>query len=321
MSRLLITGGTGSLGRCFLWALVNNKDILPDVDSVVIFSRDEEKQWRLKNELGNYSDREIIFRIGDIRDYFQVRNLLLSFSPDTVINAAAMKQVPTCEYFPDEAVKTNVLGILNIINNASDAGVRKILGISTDKACQPINAMGMSKALMEKILAASSYSGVECVCVRYGNVLASRGSVIPLFYQQIKSNKPPTITSKEMTRFLLTLDDAINTILFALQNCHHGEICVPRCLSNKIIDVADIMCKHLNPSLHWVETGVRPGEKIHEVLVNSDEMRRAYINGDYFIIGKEYINVLDGEYRSDGEDVQRSIEGLEKMLKDGGFLD
>lgn len=324
MSNLLITGGTGSLGQSFLDRIIKDTEALPDVGRIVIFSRDEAKQWFLRNRLQNFKDREICYRIGDVRCYDSVRRVIRDFGIDVVVNAAALKQVPSCESHPDEATKTNVIGSVNIINASKDLGVRKVLGISTDKACKPINAMGISKALMEKVILSGGTESMTTMCVRYGNVLASRGSVVPYFYEQIKRGEAPTVTDSRMTRFLLTLDQAVDTLLFALDICKNGEICVPKCLSNTVVEVAETMCEYLNPKLHWVEVGIRPGEKIHEILLHEEEVIRGIEYGSYYVIGphmQRMIYTLDNEYSSDDLAFRRNRENLIKMLSDGGFLE
>ena len=247
--RVLITGGTGSLGKVLTRRILNGEVGHPA--KVIIFSRDEAKQHFIRVEYGNRvaATDEIIyrnfqrlleFRIGDIRNYGSVASVLRD--ADIVVNAAAMKQVPTCEYFPDEAVRTNVGGAENIVRAIQEhtLPVETVVGVSTDKACKPVNVMGMTKALQERIFVQANMRcpGTRFVCTRYGNVLASRGSVIPLFHEQIRSGGPVTITTPDMTRFLLTLDDAVDIIFAAIGEARHGETFVPRAPSARIADVA-----------------------------------------------------------------------------------
>ena len=281
--RVLITGGTGSLGNVLLRRLLRGGQGRPA--QIIIFSRDEAKQHAMRMEyLNRFStdDQEIYarfretvaFRIGDVRDYHSVSGALRDV--DVVFNAAALKQVPTCEYYPNEAVLTNIGGPVNVARaiRELDLPVEVVVSISTDKACKPVNVMGMTKAIQERIFVQAN---LECpqtrfVCVRYGNVLASRGSVIPLFRQQIQNGGPVTITSKEMTRFLLSLDRAVDLIFDALCYGHRGETYVPRVPSARIVDVAEAMIGDRPVATRYI--GVRPGEKTHEILVSEEEVHR-----------------------------------------------
>lgn len=281
--RVLITGGTGSLGNILLRRLLMGEQGRPD--RITIFSRDEAKQHAMRMEyLNRFStdDQEIYdrfretvaFRIGDVRDYHSVGGALRN--ADVVFNAAALKQVPTCEYYPHEAVLTNIDGPVNIARaiRELDLPVEAVVSISTDKACKPVNVMGMTKAIQERIFVQANLECPETrfVCVRYGNVLASRGSVIPLFRQQIQRGGPLTITSKEMTRFLLSLDRAVDLIFDALRYGRRGETYVPRVPSARIVDVADVMIAKRPIEKQFI--GVRPGEKTHEILVSEEEVHR-----------------------------------------------
>jgi UDP-glucose 4-epimerase len=251
-----------------------------------VFSRDEAKQhfMRLDFQRRAAATDEIIyrnfqqlleFRIGDVRDYGSVASVLRDV--DIVFNAAAMKQVPTCEYFPYEAVRTNIQGAENIVRAIQEHTliVETVIGISTDKACKPVNAMGMTKAVQERVFIQGNMRcpGTRFVCVRYGNVLASRGSVIPLFHDQIARGGPVTITTNDMTRFLLSLDDAVDTVFAVLRNALPGEIYVPRAPAARMVDVAKALIEERD--IEILVTGIRPGEKIHEIMVSDEEAPRA----------------------------------------------
>ena len=262
---------------------------------IIIFSRDEAKQYFMRLDYQNrtvatddityHNFQQLLeFRIGDVRDFGSIASALRD--ADLVINAAAMKQVPACEYFPSEAVRTNILGAENIVRAIQEHTllVETVIGISTDKACKPVNAMGMTKALQERIFIHGNLRcpGTRFVCVRYGNVLASRGSVIPLFHEQIRGGGPVTITTEDMTRFLLSLDDAVDTVFAALTRARPGEIFVPRAPAARMVDVARALI-----GLRPVETritGIRPGEKIHEIMVSDEEAARTVDRGKWYAI-------------------------------------
>lgn len=290
---IVLTGGTGSLGKVLTRRLLQKE--LGSPKKVIIFSRDEAKQHAMRVEYQhkrNVTDeviydnfaRLIEFRIGDIRDYHSVCSVLRD--ADIVINAAALKQVPSCEYFPFESVLTNVLGPENIIRaiGENNLKIETVVGVSTDKACKPVNAMGISKALQERIFIAANVRipGTRFICVRYGNVLASRGSVIPLFQDQIRHGGPVTITTKEMTRFLLPLESAVDTIFAALKGAKPGEIFIPKIPAARIEDVARAMMGIRKIAIQY--TGIRPGEKVHEVLVAAEEAWRTFDRGEYYAI-------------------------------------
>lgn len=290
---VLISGGTGSLGKVLARRLLTDQSNLPR--KIIIFSRDEAKQHFMRVEYQQktkvtdeiiYEDfrRLVEFRIGDIRNYHSVCAALDGV--DVVINAAALKQVPSCEYFPYEAVQTNIMGAQNIVQAIKEHKfpIHTVVGVSTDKACKPINVMGMSKAIQERIFIAANVTipSTRFVCVRYGNVLASRGSVIPLFHEQIKNGGPVTITTADMTRFLLSLDRAVDTVLTALEEASPGEIYVPRVPSARIVDVAKALIG--SRPIETVFTGIRPGEKVHEILVSEEEAWHSYPRGDYYAI-------------------------------------
>ncbi len=290
---VVITGGTGSLGRVLTQRLLSGTVGTPK--KIIIFSRDEAKQHFMRVEYQQKKDvtDEVIyhnfeqlleFSIGDVRDEHSVCAVLKN--ADIVINAAALKQVPSCEYFPYEAIATNVLGAENIVRaiRESDLRVETVVGISTDKACKPVNVMGMSKALQERVLIAANITvpNTRFICVRYGNVLASRGSVIPLFHEQIRNGGPVTITTTDMTRFLLPLEKAVDTVVAAIERAAPGETFVPRVASARMVDVARALVADRDVDL--VVTGIRPGEKVHEVMVCLEEAWRTFARGDYYAI-------------------------------------
>jgi len=290
---VLITGGTGSLGKVLTRRLLSGTVGSPR--KVIIFSRDEAKQHFMRVEyqqkrtvtdevIYNNFAQLLEFRIGDIRSYASV--LAAMKTADVVINAAALKQVPSCEYFPYEAVLTNIMGAENIVRaiREHDLPVKAVVGVSTDKASKPINVMGMTKSLQERVFIAANVTNPDTrfVCVRYGNVLASRGSVIPLFHEQIRSGGPVTITTEEMTRFLLPLECAVDTIIYALEHAEPGDTFVPKMSSSRIIDVARAL---IGPRpVEVTITGIRPGEKVHEIMVSDEEAWRTYPRGEYYAI-------------------------------------
>lgn len=291
--RVLITGGTGSLGQVLVRRLLGGSVGLPD--TVTVFSRDEAKQhyMRLSFAQRGASTDEVIyenfrrrlqFRIGDVRSYDDICAALRT--ADIVVNAAALKQVPTCEYFPSQAYDTNIGGARNIVRAIRDLRlpVEIVIGISTDKACKPVNVMGLSKALMERVLIAGALEApmTRFLVVRYGNVLASRGSVIPLFLDQIQHGGPVTITSEKMTRFLISLEEAVNTIFAAVAEGASGETYIPLCPSASVLDIARALIGER--AVPRLVTGIRPGEKLHEVLISEEEFRHVTLRGEYYAI-------------------------------------
>jgi len=291
--RILVTGGTGSLGKLLVSRLLRGD--LGKPEKVIVFSRDEAKQhyMRLDYQQKHSSTEEIIFsdyeqklefRIGDIRDYSRVVSVLNDI--DIVFNAAAMKQVPNCEYFPYEAVMTNVSGPENLVRAIEQHKfpVKMLLGISTDKACKPVNVMGMTKSLQERIFIQANMRcpHVHFACVRYGNVPASRGSVVPLFHEQIHNGGPVTITTPDMTRFLLSLEDAVDTVFAAAQSSAPGEIFVPNIPSALITNVAKAMIQ--DRPVDMIFTGIRPGEKLHEIMVSEEEAPLTIPRGQWYAI-------------------------------------
>lgn len=291
--RILITGGTGSLGKVLTRRILSGQ--LGTPQSVVVFSRDEAKQHEMRMEYLNRRsvtedvmyhnfERTLQFKIGDVRDFHSVAQALTNV--DIVFNAAALKQVPACEYFPYEAVRTNIEGAENIVRAIKELrlNIETVVAISTDKACKPTNVMGMTKAIQERIFLTAN---IDCpktrfVAVRYGNVLASRGSVVPLFLDQIEAGGPITLTDKKMTRFLLTLDQAVDTVFEAMQFAEAGETYIPKIKAVLIVDIINALVG--KKKIEVKETGVRPGEKLHEVLVSQEESLRTISRGDYFAI-------------------------------------
>lgn len=276
---LLITGGTGSFGQKMLTHFIKNTNI----SEVRIFSRDEEKQDRMRS---NFKDDRIKYYIGDIRNHYSIEEAMDGV--DYVFHAAALKQVPSCEFYPMEAVATNIVGANNVIDSAIKCKVKNIVVLSTDKAVYPINAMGMTKALMEKIMIAKSRtinsSKTVLSATRYGNVMASRGSVIPLFIRQCKENKPITVTDPHMTRFLMSLEESVALVLFAFNNAQSGDIFVQKASASTIYDLALAIRELFNPKNEIKVIGTRHGEKAHETLVNREEMAKVIDMGNFFRI-------------------------------------
>jgi UDP-glucose 4-epimerase len=333
---IVVTGGTGSLGKVLTKRLLSGKHGNPK--KIIIFSRDEAKQHYMRVEYQHkkkvtddiiYHNFEQLleFRIGDVRDYHSVCSVLKK--ADIVINAAALKQVPSCEYFPHEAVQTNILGAENIVRaiRELDLPIETVVGVSTDKACKPVNVMGMTKAMQERVFIAANITVPQTrfICVRYGNVLASRGSVIPLFHDQIKNGGPLTITTEEMTRFLLPLERAVDTIVFAMANAQAGETIVPKVPAASMVNVAKALIDKRNIEIKV--TGIRPGEKVHEIMVSDEEAWRTYERGDYYAIkpmlpelvsDKEEKASLTKEYSS--ADTVLNLEGTYKLLREYNLL-
>jgi len=291
--RILVTGGTGSMGKTFVHRVLSGG--LGTPKKVVVFSRDEAKQHDMRmaylhrtvttdEVIFNNFKNVLEFRIGDVRDYGDICSAVRD--ADIVVNAAALKQVPTCEYFPGQAIMTNCLGAHNIVRaiEENDYAVHTVIGISTDKACKPVNVMGMTKSLQERILIAANVLNrkTRFICVRYGNVLASRGSVIPLFHDQIRNGGPVTITAPKMTRFLLTLEDAVDTVLAALEEAKAGETYIPTAPSASVLNIAKALIGKRRIPIKV--TGIRPGEKLHEILVSEEEVRHCMKRGRYYAI-------------------------------------
>lgn len=334
--RIVITGGTGSLGKVLLRRLLSGEMGQPE--KIIIFSRDEAKQHALRMEYLQRREAtdEVIyrnfanlleFRIGDVRDYHSVSEVLRE--ADVVFNAAALKQVPTCEYFPFEAVKTNIVGPENIVRAIQELQlpVETVVGISTDKACKPVNVMGMTKAIQERVFIRGNLGcpSTRFICVRYGNVLASRGSVIPLFHEQIRTGGPVTVTTVDMTRFLLSLDQAVDTVFAAVRYANRGETYIPKVPSAKIVDIVSALIGDL--PVKTVITGIRPGEKTHEILVSEEEATRTIERGNYYVISpilpelckiELKDNILGHEYSS--SDNLLSCEAVKDLLASHNLL-
>lgn len=274
---LLITGGTGSFGHAVLDRFLDT-----DVREIRIFSRDEKKQDDMRTEYGN--NPKIKFYIGDVRDINSVKNAM--HDVDYIFHAAALKQVPSCEFFPLEAAKTNIIGTDNVLSAAIEYGVKKIICLSTDKAAYPINAMGTSKAMMEKVVIAKSRTvdpaKTTICCTRYGNVMASRGSVIPRFVEQIKAGKPLTITEPSMTRFIMSLEEAVELVVFAFGHAENGDIMVQKAPACTIETLAEAVKQLFNPEAETKIIGIRHGEKMYETLLTKEECAHAEDMGNFF---------------------------------------
>lgn len=334
---ILITGGTGSLGKTLVRRIMTGE--LGKPSKIIVFSRDEAKHHQMKIDWKNikyatddvfyHNFEEILdFRIGDVRDYNSV--LRAARDSDIIIHAAALKQVPVCEYFPFESVKTNIIGAKNIVEAVMECGerVESVIAVSTDKACKPINTYGMCKAIQERVILNANLSSkrTKFICVRYGNVIASTGSVIPLFKQQITSGGPLTITTPDMTRFFLNLDQAVDTIFEALENGDPGDIYVPIVPSASIMDLAHVMIGERDIEIQFI--GIRPGEKVHEILISEEEANRTVKRGKYYVILSILPEIrrtdvrsltLDGEYSSADRIMLRAE--LDKVLRDQGLLE
>lgn len=291
---LLITGGTGSFGNAVLRRFLDSA-----VKEIRILSRDEKKQDDMRKK---YNSPKLKFYIGDVRDYQSVLNAVRGV--DYIYHAAALKQVPSCEFHPMEAVKTNILGTENVLEAAINCGVKRVVCLSTDKAVYPINAMGISKAMMEKVIVAKSRSSNETVicATRYGNVMASRGSVIPLFINQIRAGEAVSITDPEMTRFMMTLDDAVDLVLYAFEHGQPGEIYVQKAPAATIKVLAEALTDLLGAPSHPVHViGTRHGEKLFEVLLSREEMAAAEDLGEYYRIPPDLRDLNYGKFVDQGE--------------------
>ena len=292
---LLITGGTGSFGHAVMKRLINS-----GIKEIRIFSRDEKKQDDMRKEFQN---EKLKFYIGDVRDKQSIKNAL--YDVDYVFHAAALKQVPSCEFFPMEAVKTNILGTDNVLEACIESHVKKVICLSTDKAAYPINAMGISKAMMEKVYISKSKtvdSKSTIICgTRYGNVLASRGSVVPLFIEQLKSGKPLTVTNPDMTRFLMTLDDAVDLVIYAFKNGRSGDIFVQKSPSSTVLNLAKAVLKIFNATENIKIIGTRHGEKLYETLLTREEFFVAENLGDFFRVPADKRDLNYEKYFIDGD--------------------
>ncbi|MFZ3132924.1 MAG: polysaccharide biosynthesis protein [Desulfosporosinus sp.] len=299
---LLITGGTGSFGGAVLDRFLNT-----DIGEIRIFSRDEKKQDDMRRL---YQNDKIKYCIGDVRDIASVKNTM--HGVDYLFHAAALKQVPSCEFFPMEAVKTNVLGTENVLTAAIEYGVKKCICLSTDKAAYPINAMGISKAMMEKIVIAKSRTVAPektTICVtRYGNVMASRGSVIPLFVQQIKSDQPMTVTDPDMTRYLMSIDEAVELVVYAFQYAQSGDIVVQKSPASTVGDLAEAMRQLFDPNNEIKIIGTRHGEKVYETLLTKEEFFKAEDMGHYFRVPADNRDLNYDQYFVDGNERLSTME-------------
>jgi UDP-glucose 4-epimerase len=292
---LLITGGTGTFGNAVLRRFLNT-----DIGEIRIFSRDEKKQDDMRRL---YKNDKIKFYIGDIRDLQSVRNVMPGV--DFVFHAAALKQVPSCEFFPLEAVKTNVIGTDNVLTAAIEFGVKKVVCLSTDKAPYPVNAMGMTKALMEKVVQAKSRTvspDKTTMCItRYGNVMASRGSVIPLFVHQIKTGQPLTVTHPEMTRFLMSIDEAVDLVLYAMENGKSGDILVQKAPAARVGDLAQAIKELFEADNEIKIIGIRHGERMHEILLTKEERTIAEDLGNFFRVPADTRDLNYDKYFVEGD--------------------
>ena len=295
-SVILITGGTGSFGSTLTELLLKNK-----VKEIRIFSRDENKQYLMRNKL---NDPRVSFYIGDVRDFKSTSDVCINV--DYIFHAAALKQVPSCEFYPLEAFKTNVLGTENILKASLDRHVKKVVFLSTDKAVYPINAMGLSKAMMEKLMLSKSLHNYEkCIfcATRYGNVICSRGSVIPLFVNQIKNNKPITITDPNMTRYLMSLEDAVSLVLYAFNEGLNGDIFVQKAPACTVGDLALALKEIFNYKKDNIIIGTRHSEKFYETLISREEMARVEDRGDFFKVPPDNRGLDYDNYFTKGKEI------------------
>lgn len=304
---LLITGGTGSFGNAVL-----NRFLNTDIGEIRIFSRDEKKQDDMRHEFQAKMPQvaeKIKFFIGDVRDLSSVRNAM--YGVDYIFHAAALKQVPSCEFFPIEAVKTNVMGTENVLNAAIEAGVKNIVCLSTDKAAYPVNAMGTSKAMMEKVIVAKSRTvspdKTKICCTRYGNVMCSRGSVIPLWIEQIKEGKPITVTEPSMTRFIMSLDEAVNLVLFAFEHGVSGDILVQKAPACTIETLAKAVTELFGAEGGIRIIGIRHGEKMYETLLTNEECAKAEDLGDFYRVPCDNRGLNYDKYFKEGDTERNTL--------------
>ncbi len=295
---LLITGGTGSFGNAVL-----NRFLRTDIGEIRIFSRDEKKQDDMRHEFQAKmpdASEKIKFYIGDVRDLASVKNAM--HGVDFIFHAAALKQVPSCEFFPMEAVRTNVIGTDNVLTAAIEEGVESVICLSTDKAAYPVNAMGISKALEERVSVAKSRTTdrTKICCTRYGNVMCSRGSVIPLWIEQIKAGNPITITDPSMTRFIMSLDEAVDLVLFAFENGINGDILVQKAPACTIETLAKAVTDLFNPATEVKIIGIRHGEKLYETLLTNEECTKAIDMGDFYRVPADTRGLNYDKYFTDG---------------------
>lgn len=319
---IVVTGGTGSFGKMFVHRVLTGE--LGTPKKVIVFSRDESKQHEMRiSYLHKLSATDEViyrnfmhileFRIGDVRDYADICSVVKN--ADIVVNAAALKQVPTCEYFPMQAVMTNCIGAANIVRAIEENRypVETVVAVSTDKACKPVNVMGMTKSIQERIITAANILNPETrfICVRYGNVLASRGSVIPLFHEQIRNGGQVTVTVPEMTRFLLSLDQAVDTVYAALRSARRGETYVPKAPSSTVLNIAKALIG--NRKIDIKITGIRPGEKMHEILVSEEEAKRCVMRDGYYAI-RPMLPELYDENDQEPPVLQKELSSADRVL-------
>lgn len=327
-SKLLITGGTGSFGNAAL-----NRFLSTDISEIRIFSRDEKKQDDMRKR---YNNPKLKFYIGDVRDSASVLNVIRGV--DYVFHAAALKQVPSCEFHPMEAVKTNILGTENVLEAAILARVKRVVCLSTDKAVYPINAMGISKAMMEKVMIAKSRNmdgtGIVICGTRYGNVMASRGSVIPLFVEQVRTGKPITVTDPAMTRFMMTIEDAIDLVLYAFEHGNNGDIFVQKAPAATIEVLAQSLLQIMNKTEHPIRVmGTRHGEKVYETLLSREEMAAAHDLGAYYRVPPDLRDLNYSKFVEEGESsisvaedynshntIRLDMEGMKTLLRKLTFV-
>jgi UDP-glucose 4-epimerase len=337
--RVLVTGGTGSMGKIFVRRVLSGEFGNPK--KVIVLSRDEAKQHDMRVSYSStvvgmdtavYENfkRCLEFRIGDVRNYADVCSAVKS--ADIVINAAALKQVPSCEYFPLQGVLTNCLGAANIVRaiDENNLPVETVVGISTDKAAKPVNVMGMTKAVQERIFTSANIlnKNTRFVCVRYGNVLASRGSVIPLFHKQVEAGGPITVTVPEMTRFLINLNKAVDTVIAAIEYAEAGETFIPVAPAATVMNIAKAIAEASGKNIDIQVTGIRPGEKMHEILISDEEINHTIKRGEYYAIKSmlpelsgdilKQPNISETEYSSGGDVL--NYEETVQLLKDNRLL-
>ena len=304
---LMITGGTGSFGNTVLKRFLET-----DIGEIRVFSRDEKKQDDMRHEFQqNFPEvaDKLKFYIGDVRDLQSVKNAM--YGVDYIFHAAALKQVPSCEFFPVEAVKTNVLGTDNVLTAAIEAGVKCVICLSTDKAAYPVNALGTSKAMMEKVVVAKSRTvspeKTKICCTRYGNVLCSRGSVVPLWIEQIKAGKPITITATDMTRFVMSLEEAVDLVLFAFENGESGDILVQKAPACTIEVLAKAVAELFNPETEIKVIGIRHGEKMYETLLTNEECANAIDMGNFYRVPADKRGLNYDKYFKDGDTERNTL--------------
>jgi UDP-N-acetylglucosamine 4,6-dehydratase/5-epimerase len=318
-SRVLIFGGTGSLGKKLIERLIAD-------NIVAVYSRDEAKHWTIKNELNTHQHIDNLrFYVGDVRDQKRISDVLRQFEPTHIVIAAALKQVDTCELSPDESVATNLTGTQNVINAVNalpQLDIKSVLFVSTDKACAPVNVYGMCKALSERIVTSQASTGIDSIkylCVRYGNVLESRGSIIPLFRYQAENAPQLTVTDPEMTRYVMTLDDSVTLIEHTFSSGNSGETWIPKLKAMKIGDLAQIFAELHNKKVKII--GLRPGEKKHEELVNESESVRTFFAAEHYIIKPAFAPATEKRFTySSDQDVMSRVE-LETHLKTLNIID